>query len=82
MIKRHKEYNPRAIMVLTSFTAAYVALICGLKLDGFTNLPWTLLLSPVWFPIASILVFAAFWVVIIFIILATDYLVRKLRGGL
>lgn len=72
----------RSTLVLASFTAAYTALVCGLKLDGHTALPWTLLLSPVWFPLVAILFFAVCWLALATVILTVEKIIRKLRGGL
>jgi hypothetical protein len=37
---------------LAAFTLPYMALAYGLKLDGLVTIPWTVILSPVWLPLA------------------------------
>ena len=82
MIKSKLKTDDKPRLVLASFTAAYTALVCGLKLDGHTSLPWTFLLSPVWFPIAAILCFAACWLALFIIVAGLHRVARKMRGGL
>lgn len=52
--KIHTEkINPAA--AVSTVTVAYIALVTGLKLDGFIAYSWTLLLAPLWAPIALVL---------------------------
>jgi hypothetical protein len=79
-MKRNRDITPLQSASAFAVFSAYVALACGLKLDGFIKLPWTLLLAPVWFPIALMFAVAFFYVLLGIMLIAVDALVRKLRG--
>jgi hypothetical protein len=74
--------SPRANQgALAAFTAAYVAFACGLKLDGFITLSWTVILAPVWLPVAIIVAIAALYVAVCCIVILLAWAIRKLRGN-
>lgn len=80
-MRKHLPENLNPTTAISSFTGAYVIFVTGLKLDGWINYSWTLLLAPVWVPwgLAFILlvVLGVAWVVLWCIITAA----RK-GGGL
>lgn len=81
-MRRHQPEKLNPTTAVSSVTVAYVALITGLKLDGLIGYSWTLLLAPVWGPIALVIVLLAgllmAWLVLWCIVTVT----RKTGGGL
>lgn len=54
-MKRINPEKTNPVQAISSLTVAYVALVVGLKLDGIIAVSWTLLMAPLWAPIAIIL---------------------------
>jgi hypothetical protein len=48
-----EKINPTA--AVSTITVAYTSLVIGLKLDGYIAISWTLLLAPLWAPIAMVM---------------------------
>ena len=81
-MKKQREITPLQSASAFALYSAYVSLVCGLKLDGYTEMPWVLLLAPVWFPIFAIFAAAFFFVLLAVLVNRLYALARTLRGRL
>lgn len=75
-----EKVNPTA--AVSTVTVAYVALVTGLKLDGLIGVCWTLLLAPLWGPIAMLFGLLALLAVAWLVLWCIVTIGRKSRGGL